>query len=201
MSKPTARDYKRSRRSGVDFERWKQFGIGLAVGLGIATLVFAYQQNTIQKLQRANAESGPQPRAPVEPGATRRAGSAADASDGAASEDPGRQYDFYEMLPKFEVVVPEKEQAVRRDAPNSSIERPGTYVLQVGTYRKLEDAQRVRQQLALQGVDASVQRVAVDNDVWHRVRVGPLTDLAEINRLRGKLRSADLDALVIRLGE
>jgi cell division protein FtsN len=46
-----------------------------------------------------------------------------------------------------------------------------------------------------------VQRVAVDEDVWHRVRIGPITDLDELNRLRAKLRSADLDALVIRVGE
>ena len=42
---------------------------------------------------------------------------------------------------------------------------------------------------------------AVDADVWHRVRIGPLSDLAEVNRLRSKLRSAELDALVIRVGD
>jgi cell division protein FtsN len=41
----------------------------------------------------------------------------------------------------------------------------------------------------------------VDEDVWHRVRIGPITDLAELNRLRARLRAADLDALVIRVGE
>ena len=44
-------------------------------------------------------------------------------------------------------------------------------------------------------------RVAVDEDVWHRVRIGPITDLTELNRLRTRLRAADLDALVIRVGE
>ena len=38
-------------------------------------------------------------------------------------------------------------------------------------------------------------------DVWHRVRIGPLNDLAEVNRLRSKLRGAELDALVIRVGD
>ncbi len=115
--------------------------------------------------------------------------------------DSETQLDFYEMLPKFEVVVPEKEQEVKRDIPSSPIERPGVYVVQAGSYRRLEDAQRVQKQLQLQNIDANVQRVSVDADVWHRVRIGPLTDLDEVNRLRSKLRSADLNPLVIRVGD
>jgi cell division protein FtsN len=42
----------------------------------------------------------------------------------------------------------------------------------------------------------------VDDDVWHRVRIGPITDLTELNRLRARLRAADFDdALVIRVGD
>jgi len=107
------------------------------------------------------------------------------------------------MLPNFEVVVPEKDREVSRERDNTpaKIERPGAYVLQAGSYRKQEEADRIRAQLKLQGIEANVQRVAVDEDVWHRVRIGPITDLAELNRLRTRLRAADLDALVIRVGE
>ena len=48
---------------------------------------------------------------------------------------------------------------------------------------------------------ASVQRVAVDADVWHRVRIGPIQDLAQLNRLRQQLQAADIDTLVIRVGD
>jgi cell division protein FtsN len=76
------------------------------------------------------------------------------------------------------------------------------YVLQAGSYRKQADADRIQAQLKKVGIDANVQRVAVDEDVWHRVRIGPITDLAELNRLRGRLRAADFDdALVIRVGD
>jgi len=105
------------------------------------------------------------------------------------------------MLPKFEVVVPEKDKEVKRDLPSDKIERPGVYVLQAGSYRNQSDADRVRAQLKLQGVNATVQRVAVDNDVWHRVRIGPIRDLAEVNRVRAQLQAADIDGLVIRVGD
>jgi cell division protein FtsN len=120
----------------------------------------------------------------------------------ADAEESGRSYDFYSLLPTFEVVVPEKERDVTRDAAPAHIERPGVYVLQAGSYRKQGDADRIQAQLKKVGIDANVQRVAVDDDVWHRVRIGPITDLAELNRLRGRLRAADFDdALVIRVGD
>jgi cell division protein FtsN len=127
---------------------------------------------------------------------------AKDAGSGEA-EEGAKNYDFYDMLPNFEVVVPEKDREVSRERDNTpaKIERPGAYVLQAGSYRKQEEADRIRAQLKLQGIEANVQRVAVDEDVWHRVRIGPITDLAELNRLRTRLRAADLDALVIRVGE
>ncbi len=196
MNKPLARDYKRTRRTALNAGNYRDLGMGLAIGLGVAVLVFAYQESVIRDLRQSIPDAGPQLRAGASP---RGAGDTPTADP--AADNAAQQFDFYEMLPKFEVVVPEKEQEVGSRAPMSTIERPGTYALQVGTYRRFEDAERVRQQLALQSIAAGVQRVAVDNDVWHRVRVGPLTDLAELNRLRGKLRSADLDALVIRLGE
>jgi cell division protein FtsN len=59
----------------------------------------------------------------------------------------------------------------------------------------------VRQQLSMQGIDAKVQRVSVDADVWHRVRIGPITSLDQLNKLRKQLQAADVDALVIRVGD
>ena len=59
----------------------------------------------------------------------------------------------------------------------------------------------MRAQLALQGIEAKVQRVAVDTDVWHRVRIGPITKLDELNKVRKQLQAADVDALVIRVGD
>lgn len=188
--KPLARDYKRPRRQSFDLAaRWREFAVGLGLGLAIALVVFIYQR---QMMHDAISDK-PRPE--------RRAVAAGDAKTDAPAEAAAQDYDFYEMLPKFEVVVPEKDREVKRDQPNSPIERPGVYVLQAGSYRNVADAERVRAQLALQNVTASVQRVAVDNDVWHRVRIGPLTDLAEVNRLRSRLRSADLNVLVIRVGD
>jgi cell division protein FtsN len=97
--------------------------------------------------------------------------------------------------------VPEKEKDVRPDTRSTPETRPGTYVLQAGSYKNFADADRIRAQLALQGVEAKVQKVSVDKDVWHRIRIGPINSLDELNRMRQKLRKADIDVLVIRVGD
>jgi len=97
--------------------------------------------------------------------------------------------------------VPEKDKDVRPDIKPVPETRKGTYVLQVGSYKNFADADRVRAKLALQGVDAKVQKVSIDNDTWHRIRIGPISKLDELNRLRAILHKADVDALVIRVGD
>ena len=175
-----------------DFGRWREFAVGLAAGLSLSLFVLIWQNYREKHPVTAGTDvPKPEPRA-------EKPGAAADPEEGA------KNYDFYDMLPKFEVVVPEKDREVassRGDAP-ANIEKPGVYVLQAGSYRQQAEADRIRAQLKMQGIDANVQRVAVDDDVWHRVRIGPITDLNELNRLRTRLRAADFDdALVIRVGD
>jgi cell division protein FtsN len=186
------RDYKRRRRPTAGFSGWTGLWCGLAAGLAIAAVVYIKDHRPdapsarIAKVdkRKMHASESPDP-------------------DGAdpAPDDSAGHYAFYDQLPKFEVVVPEKDKDVRPDARAVPETRRGTYVLQAGSYKNFADADRVRAQLALQGVESKVQRVSVDNDTWHRIRIGPISNLDELNRLRERLRKADLDVLLIRVGD
>jgi cell division protein FtsN len=191
MAKLTARDYKSAHRRPLDLRRWREFGYGVLVGVVLASAAFVYLGGKSHRGAEVADAPRPDPHRAALP----------DMEPGGPGKSP-EKYDFYEMLPNFEVVVPEKDKEVRRDLPSAAkIERPGVYVLQAGSYRNQADAERVRKQLAMQGVQATVQRVAVDTDVWDRVRVGPISNLDELNRLRRQLQAADLDALVIRVAD
>ncbi len=193
----TARDFKGARRSGFDFARWREFGIGLGAGLIVALVIYVGDR----RAPPTGEVDAPKPEK-RRPAAARDAGDAAGTAAAADGADSGAgHYDFYEMLPKFEVVVPEKERDVRRVDSAARVDQPGVYFLQAGSYRDYNEADRVRAQLARQDIQASVQRVAVDADVWHRVRIGPIRDLAQLNRLRQQLQAADIDTLVIRVGD
>jgi cell division protein FtsN len=169
---------------------------GLAAGLAVAVLVYVHDHR---------ADTGLTHGVKIDHKRVRNLDASPDADvaeAGPGADDPGKSpYAFYDMLPKFEVVVPEKEKDVRPDTRSVPETRRGTYVLQAGSYKNFADADRVRAQLALQGVDAKVQKVSVDNDTWHRIRIGPISNLDELNRLRTRLRKADVDVLVIRVGD
>lgn len=111
------------------------------------------------------------------------------------------RFDFYEMLPNFEVIIPEQEPDVAADIEPRAVVDPGIYVLQAGSFTSYADADRRRAELALQGIESNIQRVTIDDKTYHRVRIGPIDDLNELNILRSRLRAARIDVLRIRLGD
>lgn len=185
-----ARDYKSRHSKPAQFSGWLGLVLGLGLGLAVAGIVYLKDH----RLDAPQALAGgkvvkKRPRANEAPEA------------GDASADDSKTFAFYEMLPKFEVVVPEKDKDVRPDIKSVPETRSGTYVLQAGSYKNFADADRVRAKLALQGIESNVQKVTVDNDTWHRIRIGPISKLDELNRMRAILHKADVDVLVIRVGD
>ena len=192
MAKAAARDYKTRRGRTTGFSGWMGVLCGLAVGLAVAGIVYIKDHRPDAQVARAGKVEKKRARGNEPPDA--------EAGDSGA-EEPAKSYAFYDMLPKFEVVVPEKEKDVRPDTKSVPETRRGTYVLQAGSYKNFADADRVRAKLALQGVESKVQKVSVDADTWHRIRIGPISKLDELNRLRQILRKADVDVLVVRVGD
>ncbi len=173
---------------------------GLSIGLAVAFAVYVNDRDRAPA-RVAAAPSQPTPAPVAAPG-----GSAADSVDNngeaaAAGETSPSRFEFYDMLPKFEVVIPEQEPDVARDVAPRAIVDPGEYVLQAGSFSRFEDADRRRAQLALQGIESTIQRVSIDDRTYHRVRIGPTRDLEKLNQQRARLRQANIDVLRIRLGD
>ncbi len=174
---------------------------GLSIGLSVALAIYVNGR-----------ERGPRPEAVAQqpaslsepaPGAepAARKAPAAAAKTPAAAEKPPSRFDFYDMLPSFEVIIPEEQQEVSTDTAERAVVTPGVYVLQVGSFTEFADADRRRAQLALQGIESTVQRVRIDDKTYHRVRIGPIDDLEKLNVLRSRLREANMDVLRIRLSD
>lgn len=165
---------------------------GLALGLVVALVVYMRGQPAPVAAPRAAtapvAERAPEPA----PAAT---------ADRAGDTEPAAEsrFDFYEMLPQFEVVIPEYETDVRADVAPRAVEQPGRYVLQAGSFRTLVDADRRQAEIALLGVESNVQRVAIDDNVYHRIRIGPLEDLGRLNEIRRRLRDARIETLLMQV--
>jgi hypothetical protein len=188
-----ARDYKnagtRRRTAGSGFPGWVGLSIGLTLGVALAAGVHLYHTGGFKPLD--------------DPGVLNEDEQVADGGDAASDNEPKRpRFDFYRMLPNYEVVIPEEDIAVTPAKEEAAITADGTYVLQAGSFRTAPDADRLRAQLALLGVESRVQTVTIDDtDTWHRVRIGPMRNLATLNEVRQRLANNEIEALVIRVGD
>jgi cell division septation protein DedD len=114
---------------------------------------------------------------------------------------PKPRFDFYNLLPEMEVVVSEEDiKGTPTRAGVKRVEKPGTYLLQAGSFRNRKQADQLRAKLALLGMETSIQTVSINSkQSWHRVRVGPFNNLRDLNQARSRLKKNGIDAILIRL--
>src|ERR1700676_4901150 len=102
-----ARDYKTKRGRRAGFSGWMGVLCGLALGLAVAGIVYIKDHRADAPIARTGK-------------AEKRKSHGNELADAetqyAGAEEAAKSYDFYDMLPKFEMVVPEKEKDVRPDA-------------------------------------------------------------------------------------
>lgn len=161
---------------------WVWLLTGLALGLFVALLVYISGRAPAAK---PVASAAPAASAP----ATTDTRSVRKTPDAAAATSPPR-FDFYTILPEMEVAVPEHE----------ANGKPGKYLLQAGSFRSFEEADRLKASLVLLGLEANIQTVTVNNkETWHRVHIGPYKSLAEVDAVRARLKENRIEAVVLKV--
>ena len=124
-----------------------------------------------------------------------------------SSEVPKPRFDFYTLLPEMEVVVSdqdEKEGAQEQPATGEAeapapVSDGASYVVQMGSFRRYEEADRLKASLALMGVEAEIQKVTVQSgDLFYRVLSRPLSR-ADANQLRARLQEQHINSLLVRM--
>ena len=193
MAKRKRRGSSRSRKKKQDDPGWLWMLFGLSLGLSVAFAIYVKDTEPTPLVGAA----APQP-ASLQ-GAMDDNGEAVE--EAAPSEPEEKRFTFYDMLPNFEVIIPEQEPDVEVDAAPQAVLEPGLYVLQAGSFSAYSDADRRRAELAMHGIESQIQRVTIDDKTYHRVRIGPTSDLDRLNMLRSRLRMAQIDVLRIRLGD
>lgn len=108
-----------------------------------------------------------------------------------ATPEPAPSFDFYKVLPG--------------DAPadlptNAAPAAPAVrYYLQAGAFQNPADADNLKAQLALLGIEAAIQTTDVpDKGIFHRVRIGPFRDMGEVERTRELLAQNNLPATLVK---
>jgi cell division protein FtsN len=187
---------------------------GLAIGLFIAFIVYLDKQPAnendfgsavqleLEKLkQQAKGSSGNQK----------------PASKDATAEKKEQKFNFYTILPELEVLIPENETRppeVKNNSVSSSTSTTSSsssssstnksdsakqYILQVGSFQNLSDAEKLKANLAFLGIEADIQRVVVNSQAWHRVRTGPYRNKQQLYQNQKTLKQNNIDAISMEL--
>ena len=159
---------------------------GLAIGLSIAAGVYFIDRsgNAVQTAKNAavdavNATPKPKP------------------EEKAEEAEEGPRFDFYTLLPELEVIIPESE--IREERARIKEKDDAAYMIQVGSFRAYGEADSMKAQLALLGIEADIEPVSSKGEQWLRVRVGPFTSKRELNKIRNRLHSNDINTMLVQV--
>jgi cell division protein FtsN len=109
-------------------------------------------------------------------------------------------FDFYTILPEQEVVVSEPEIKTRAREESIGKNKDAHYVIQAGSFRNRQDAEKVKARLALLGIEAKIEAAKNGATTWNRVKIGPLSKMAKVDAIRSRLHAQGIDAVVMQIG-
>jgi len=138
-------------------------------------------------------------------------------------------FDFYTVLPEQETALSDAELAALaapRAAPATATPLPSThpdaaapatapspatttatatattparYLLQAGAFSNPAEAESLKAQIALLGLQAKIEPGTVDGKPIHRVRLGPYASASELSEIKQRLGNGGLPALAVRV--
>lgn len=193
--KPRSRAAAKPKNTGPP--GWMLLLCGLCIGLVIAAGVYVFG--------RPAGSPGISIEIAGIPGVSKP--SANDAEPEKAEKPEKPRFAFYEMLPNYEVVIPEEEYVepqkgksqTKSQSTTPKIQEPGRYVIQAGSFTNYADADRRKAGLALLGVESEIEKVDISGGrTVYRVRTTPVDNLNQLNTTLKRLRNEGIDTLVMR---
>lgn len=188
-----SRDYKpsqtkpKSKSSGSSFFNGLLVGLFLGVALTVALII--YIKGDHSPFSSAFKKDEGQQELPIKNTVTEE-----EVKPGSAAIEDPNKFDFYTILPDTESKISEEQ--VKK---NPTIKQE-SYFIQVGAFAKEDDANNLKTRLALVGFEAFVQTADIPNKgTMHRVRIGPLRDLAKISKISHDLETNGFQANLIKV--
>lgn len=106
--------------------------------------------------------------------------------------------DFYTVLPEVETVLPDRGRTKTTRAEHA--EEGVRYILQAGSFATFEDADQLKAKLALQGLQAQIQKITIEGKgEYHRVRLGPYEKVDELDNATAQLSKLGLKPIRLKV--
>jgi cell division protein FtsN len=181
------------KRSNQRMPGWLYLLFGLSIGLAVAAGVYINDRRETPIGAFLTPEKDfSQPRSKKEPKPQKAE----------SSDDDSIDFDFYDMLPSLDVQIYEDDTAAPKPRQKPApVVKAGIYILQAGSFTKLEDAQRREGEIALLGIRAEVRKGDANNRTVYRVYTRPLETPEEVNRIRNRLNENGIETLAKRVSD
>ena len=111
---------------------------------------------------------------------------------------PKPRFDFYTML--SEESLEEEPQVSKPARPTANAAPREYYLLQAGSFRQREDADRRRAELLLLGLEPAIEESTGDNGRWFRVYLGPFDSSSKMSKARSLTAAQNIDTLLLKRG-
>lgn len=191
-----SRDYKpspeRTKKASKGSPFFAGFLVGVLLGVAASLAVVMYINGIDSPFTTLE-----KPAKPISEKILETAKTAETQAEGNSSPDDKTRFDFYTILPGTERKVTPEEIDIKEEPQAIT---PSSYFLQVGAFATEEDADNMKAKLALLGFEAQVQTATIPNKgILHRVRVGPLDNLDQINKTKTELSGNGFKADLIKV--
>ncbi len=112
---------------------------------------------------------------------------------------PKLKLDFYKLLPG-ESLLPAPKRDDKKVTKVEPAEKDVSYVLQAAAYANPEDADRLKAKLALNGLEAHIEKIAIEGRGTHyRVRLGPYMKIEDLDATNGRLEQLGIKAMRLKV--
>lgn len=115
------------------------------------------------------------------------------------------KYDFYNVLPEREVVIPEYQietkKRLERQKAKQNLDKnqpPTLYMIQAGAFEIYREADKRKAQLSLLGQNAYIEKVTMEGKTWHRVKIGTFSSLNEADNIRQQLKDQNIQSAIMK---
>ena len=174
---------------------------GLAIGLFVAFIIYLDKQpentNDFGSAVQAELEKLKQAKTDTAKSTTKKK---------VIPEKKEQKFNFYTLLPELEVLIPESETRPPEKSNESKPRKTDTstpdskkYILQLGSFQNLNDAEKLKANIAFLGLEAGIQHVSINNQTWHRVRTGPYKNKQQLYQYQKQLKQNGIDAISLEL--
>lgn len=108
-------------------------------------------------------------------------------------------FEFYQILPGKEVVVPEYEIKTRTREERVGKAKESRYLIQAGSFKSQKEGEQQRAKLALMGIESKLEKAKVGETSWYRVKLGPFEKIASVNEIQARLKKNGVDVIVTEI--